>query len=212
MVRITSILFHFIYEHKQIYFYYLSDLLFPVIDIVRLAVRNESIFTLLNSMNLFDCLLPHITTSVPNQLMIIRTLANSMNHAAGRHEVDVRLAPLVEHINGIKAGSNNLQIAIATFYLNETITQTTGLANGDKCRMLTEGLIEFLKWATDLEACYRCMQALGNMTTTPFGQETSALVISVDYVMDKLRELTNTPQVEVFAKINKAGTALLAAF
>ncbi|XP_073826829.1 phospholipase A2 activator protein isoform X2 [Musca autumnalis] len=199
-------------EALQILLRWPSELLFPVIDIIRLAVRNESIFVLLNSMNFLDALLPHITTSAPNQLMIVRTLANSMNHAAGRKEVDVRLAPLVEHINNIKSGSNNLQIAIATFYLNQTITQTTGLANGDKCRILTEGLIEFLKWASDLEACYRCIQALGNMTTTPFGQETSALVISVDYVMDKLRELTNTPQVETFAKINKAGTALLAAF
>ncbi|XP_013111115.2 phospholipase A-2-activating protein [Stomoxys calcitrans] len=199
-------------EALQILMQWPSELLFPVIDIVRLAVRNESIFTVLNSMNFLDSLLPHITSSVPNQLMIIRTLANSMKHAAGREQVDSRLAPLVEHINSIKSGSNNLQIAIATFYLNQTVTQTTGLANGNKCRILTEGLIEFLKWATDLEACYRCIQALGNMTTTPFGQETSALVISVDYVMDKLRELTNTPQVEVYSKINKAGSALLAAF
>lgn len=163
-------------------------------------------------MNFLDALLQHITTSVPNQLMIIRCLANIMKHEAGRQQVDKRLAPLIEHINGIKSGSNNLQIAIATFYLNLTITQTTALANGEKCRMATEGLIELLKWATDLEACYRCIQAIGNITTTPFGQEASALVISVDYVMDKLRELTNTPQAGVFAKINTAGSALLAAF
>ncbi|XP_075153126.1 phospholipase A2 activator protein [Haematobia irritans] len=199
-------------EALQVLLRWPSELLFPVIDIVRLAVRNESIFSILNTSNFLDSLLKHITTSAPNQLMIIRTLANSMKHAAGRQQIDVRLAPLVEHINSIKTGSNNLQIAIATFYLNQTVTQTTSLANGDKCRILTEGLIEFLKWATDLEACYRCIQALGNMTTTPFGQETSALVISVDYVMDKLRELTNTPHVEVYAKINKAGSALLAAF
>lgn len=196
----------------NLFFVLCPDLLFPVIDIVRLAVRSESIFTLLNATNFLDHLLPHMTTSLPNQLMIIRCLANSMQHAAGRQQIDARLVSLVEHINNIKTGSINLQIAIASFYLNQTITQTTGLANGDKCRILTEGIIEFLKWATDLEACYRSMQALGNMTTTPFGPETSALVISVDYVMDKLREMTNTPQAGAFAKINTVGKALLAAF
>lgn len=194
------------------FFYIILELLFPVIDIVRLAVRNEAVFSVLNSMNFLDALLQHITTSAPNQLMIIRCLTNIMKHEAGRQQVDKRLAPLIKHINSIKAGSNNLQIAIATFYLNLTITQTTGLANGEKCRMVTEGLVEFLKWSIDLEACYRSMQAIGNLTTTPFGQEISALVISVDYVMDKLRELTNTPQAGVFAKINSAGTALLQAF
>ncbi|XP_046812182.1 phospholipase A-2-activating protein isoform X1 [Lucilia cuprina] len=199
-------------EALQILLRWPSELLFPVIDIVRLAVRSEAVFSLLNSMNFLDALLQHLTTSVPNQLMIIRCLANIMKHEAGRQQVDKRLAPLIEHINGIKSGSNNLQIAIATFYLNLTTTQTTSVANGEKCRMVTEGLVEFLKWATDLEACYRSMQAIGNLTTTPFGQEASALVISVDYVMDKLRELTNTPQAGVYAKINSAGTALLAAF
>jgi len=56
------------------------------------------------------------------------------------------------------------------------------------------------------------MQAIGNLTTTSCGQETIAQVVSVDYVMDKLRELTNTPQSENFSKVNSAGQALLAAF
>ena len=192
--------------------WFFLDLLFPVIDIVRLAVRSESVFAVLNSTNFLDALLAHLTTSAANQLMIIRCLANIMKHEAGRQQVDKRLAYLVERINGIKTGSNNLQIAIATFYLNLTITQTKGIANGEKCRMITEGLIESFKWAIDLEACYRSMQAIGNLTTTPFGQETSALIISVDYVMDKLRELTNTPQTGIFVKINSAGKALLSSF
>lgn len=159
-----------------------------------------------------DLIMPHLATSAANQLMIVRCFANMMNHSAGRQEIDALLSMLVNRINSIKAGSNNLQIAIATFYLNITTTQTLGIANGEKCRVVAEGIIELLKWALDLEACYRSMQAIGNLTTTPFGQETLALVVSVDYVMDKIRELTNTPQTGSFVKINSIGSALLSSF
>lgn len=177
-----------------------------------MAVRNEAVFSILNSMNFLDSLLPHITTSAPNQLMIIRCFANIMKHELGRQEVNKHVVHIIEQINRIKGGSNNLQIAIATFYLNQTIAQINGIANGDKCRFVAEGLVEFLKWVVDLEACYRSMQAIGNLTTTPFGQEISAIVISADFVMDKLKTLTNTPQSGGFVKINSAGSALLKAF
>uniref|UniRef100_A0A1A9VFP4 Phospholipase A-2-activating protein n=1 Tax=Glossina austeni TaxID=7395 RepID=A0A1A9VFP4_GLOAU len=189
-----------------------SEFLFPVFDICRLALRTESTFIILKSLDFMDLIMPHLATSAANQLMIVRCFANMMNHSAGRQEIDALLSMLVNRINSIKAGSNNLQIAIATFYLNITTTQTLGLANGDKCRVVAEGIIELLKWALDLEACYRSMQAIGNLTTTPFGQETLALVVSVDYVMDKIRELTNTPQTGSFVKINSIGSALLATF
>uniref|UniRef100_A0A1A9WIT8 PUL domain-containing protein n=1 Tax=Glossina brevipalpis TaxID=37001 RepID=A0A1A9WIT8_9MUSC len=128
--------------------------------------------------------------------MIIRCFANMLNRKAGRQEIDAFLSMLVNHINGIKVGSNNLQIAFVTFYLNVTTTQILGLANGDKC----------------LVACYRSMPAIGNLMTTTFGQETLTLLVSVDYVMDKIRELTNTPQAGSFVKINSIGSTLLATF
>ncbi|EDX16017.1 GD20165 [Drosophila simulans] len=56
------------------------------------------------------------------------------------------------------------------------------------------------------------MQAIGNLTTTSCGQETIAQVVSVDYVMDKLRKLTSTPQDKNFSKVNSVGQALLAVF
>ncbi|XP_022227828.1 phospholipase A-2-activating protein [Drosophila obscura] len=187
--------------------------LFPVIDILRLAVRNEAIFSVLsNSHDFLSIVLPQLGGAAANQLMVIRCLANSLTHHTGRQQVESQLPKIIELISGIRAGSANLQIAMATFYLNLTISQTQGVAKSDICYMVTTGVVELLKWAKDLEACYRSMQAIGNLTTTPCGQETIAQVISVDYVMDKLRELTNTPQGENFSKVNSVGQALLAAF
>ncbi|KAH8240641.1 hypothetical protein KR026_002636 [Drosophila bipectinata] len=190
-----------------------EGMLFPVLDILRLAVRNEAIFSILhNTHNFLSIVIPHLGGSAANQLMVIRCLANSLGHTTGRLHVEKQLPEITDLIAGIKAGSANLQIAVATFYLNVTISQILGVAKGEVCHVVTSGVVELLKWAKDLEACYRSMQAIGNLTTTPCGQETIAQVISVDYVMDKLRELTNTPQGENFSKVNSVGQALLAAF
>ncbi|XP_017021946.1 phospholipase A-2-activating protein [Drosophila kikkawai] len=190
-----------------------AAMLFPVLDILRLAVRNEAIFSVLNNSHSFlGIVIPQLAGSAANQLMVVRCLANSLGHAAGRQQVESRLPQIIELIAGIRAGSANLQIAVATFYLNVTIAQTLGVAKSEVCHQVTSGVVELLKWAKDLEACYRSMQAIGNLTTTPCGQETIAQVVSVDYVMDKLRELSSTPQGENFSKVNSAGNALLAAF
>ncbi|KAH8293200.1 hypothetical protein KR044_011962 [Drosophila immigrans] len=190
-----------------------SQMLFPVLDILRLAVRHEGVFTLLqNSYNILSLIMPHLNGAAANQLMVCRCLANALTHPTGRQHIQAQLPQLVELVTGIRAGSPNLQIAIATFYLNVTIAQTQGVTSSEVCQLTTTGLLELLKWAKDLEAWYRGMQAIGNLTTTSCGQETIAQVVSVDYVMDKLRELSNTPQGENFAKVNVLGQALLAAF
>ncbi|XP_016954998.1 phospholipase A-2-activating protein [Drosophila biarmipes] len=190
-----------------------AAMLFPVLDILRLAVRNEPIFTVLNnSHNFLGIVIPQLSGSAANQLMVVRCLANSLSHTSGRQQVESHLAEIIDLVGAIKTGSANLQIAVATFYLNLTIAQTVNVTKSEVCHVVTSGVVELLKWAKDLEACYRSMQAIGNLTTTSCGQETIAQVVSVDYVMDKLRELTNTPQGENFSKVNSVGHALLAAF
>ncbi|XP_030555223.1 phospholipase A-2-activating protein [Drosophila novamexicana] len=190
-----------------------AGMLFPVLDILRLAVRHEAVFSLLhNSHNFLNGVLPHLDGTAANQLMVCRCLANALTHTVGRQQIEAQLPQIIELVSCIRAGSPNLQIAIATFYLNLTISQTLGAARPDVCHVTTSGIVELLKWAKDLEAWYRSMQAIGNLTTTQCAQETIAQVVSVDYVMDKLRELTNTPQDENFTKVNLVGQALLAVF
>ncbi|KAM8717735.1 hypothetical protein ACLKA7_004439 [Drosophila subpalustris] len=190
-----------------------AGMLFPVLDVLRLAVRHEAIFSLLhNSHNFLSYVVPQLSGAAANQLMVCRCLANALTHNVGRRQIEAQLPQIIELVSGIRAGSPNLQIAIATFYLNVTISQIQGAARAEVCHVTTSGVVELLKWAKDLEAWYRSMQAIGNLTTTSCGQETVAQVVSVDNVMDKLRELTNTPQEENFAKVNLVGQALLAAF
>ncbi|XP_037958442.1 phospholipase A-2-activating protein-like [Teleopsis dalmanni] len=189
-----------------------TDKIFPVLDLTRLAVQDERIFAILNDYGFLDKILPYLKSSAPNQLMILRCLANMMCHKSGRQQIEHHLYTLLSRIKEIKSGSSNLQIAISTFYLNLTVTQTNGLAKNEQCQFINEGLIEFFKWATDLEACYRGIQAIGNLITTPIGQQIVAVVISTDFLTDKIREFANAPKTGEYAKIHSAASALLASF
>lgn len=79
------------------------------------------------------------------------------------------------------------------------------------CRLATEGLLELLKWITDLEAFYRSYQSLGNLTSTPFGTITSAQIISVDVVVDKIRDYMSAVLPSGFEKLNEVARDLTAA-
>lgn len=94
------------------------------------------------------------------------------------------------------------KIAVSSLLLNLTIVQI-GFADGAQCEQITETILDFLLWNIDLEALYRCYRGLGNLLCTPYGQTTSALVVSIDQVMDKLRENMSAPQPNGFEKINE---------
>lgn len=85
------------------------------------------------------------------------------------------------------------------------------LADQEMCRLTTEGLLELLKWISDLEAHYRSYQSLGNLTTTPFGQITSTQIISVDIVVDKIRDFMRADLPNGFEKLNEVARDLTAA-
>lgn len=85
------------------------------------------------------------------------------------------------------------------------------MADQEICRLTTEGLLELLKWIGDLEAYYRAYQSLGNLTCTPFGQITSAQIISVDVVVDKIRDFMSSVLPNGFEKLNEIARDLTSA-
>lgn len=188
--------------------------LFPVIDIIRLAVRKEAIFVaMLDKLKFLDILMPLMSSTAANQLMIIRCFTNILGHNAGRQQLDKYCNTLMDNIRLIREGNGNLQTAIASFLLNVTITELMTTARDEMCRVTTETLIEFLQWANDMEATYRAMQAIGNLMTTTYAQGVVALVVSADPLIDKIRKLTEiTPKTDELAKVNAISSALLSSF
>lgn len=179
-------------------------------DIARLAVRDQTVCTKLASAEFINLLIENMSNGPANQLMAIRCVSNMMSHDWGRGAVHARLHDIITKINRTMSGSSNLQIAVATFYLNLSVKQIEK-ADQEIVRETTEGLLEFLRWGTDLEAFYRSYQALGNLTCTPFGPITSAQIVSVEQIMDRIQKNMSDQQPSGFEKLNEVARDLVAA-
>lgn len=87
-----------------------KEILFPVLDITRLAVREQTVCSLLGSFDFITLIIENINIPPANQLMSIRCLVNMMNHGWGRGLIESRLSELVVALQNIKKGSVNLQV------------------------------------------------------------------------------------------------------
>lgn len=87
-----------------------KEILFPVLDITRLAVREQTVCSLLGSFDFISLIIENVNLPPANQLMSIRCLVNMMNHGWGRGLIESRLMELVAALQNIKKGSVNLQV------------------------------------------------------------------------------------------------------
>ncbi|XP_052870193.1 phospholipase A-2-activating protein [Anopheles cruzii] len=140
-----------------------TELIFPIMDITRLVVREPRACQELFDSAFIGVFLQHTNHLPANQLMAARCFTNMIPHQVGRNLVVENLRAIVDRLAKIRAGSNNLQIALASFYLNLSMTQLEKLSSVEFCKVLASTVAELLGWLTDHEATYRCYQALGNL-------------------------------------------------
>ncbi|KFB49117.1 AGAP008620-PA-like protein [Anopheles sinensis] len=149
---------------KFLYTNWPTEKLFPIMDITRLIVREaRACHEVFSDAAFFSTFLQHVNHLPANQLMAARCFANMLAHQAGRNVVVENIRAIVDRLNMIRGGSANLQIALASFYLNLSMTQLDKLTSVDFCRVLAGTIGELLSWLTDNEATYRAYQALGNL-------------------------------------------------
>lgn len=91
---------------------FFAENLFPVLDIVRLAVRDQATCSTLLTPDILAVIVGSITDSPANKLMSIRCLANMLQHGYGRGLIETCLSNVLIGINGTKQGSGNLQVCI----------------------------------------------------------------------------------------------------
>ncbi|CRL05013.1 CLUMA_CG018161, isoform A [Clunio marinus] len=157
-----------------------SEKLFPVLDVVRLIVRNQQICSSL-SLKFIESIMKNLTTTPPNQLMSIRALCNIIVHDWGRGIVEGNVIQITDQILKMTQGNGNLQIAIGTFFLNQSILQKDSPSD-EITTTLSIGIVKFLEWASDPEATFRVYQALGNLITF-----NSSSVLSIIKSVDRFK-------------------------
>lgn len=176
--------------------------LFPVLDILRLAVCDSNVCSKLLTQEILNLIIQNISVPPANQLMAIRILLNMLSHGYGRGLIETCLTNILVAISTTKNGSANLQIAISTLLLNLTIVQI-GYADESQCQQINESIIDFLLWNADPEALYRSYRAIGNLLCTPHAAIISAQLISTDQVMEALRNNMSAQQQYGFEQINE---------
>ncbi|GLV44358.1 Phospholipase A2 activator protein [Carabus blaptoides fortunei] len=148
--------------------YWPKDILFPVLDITRLAVRhaenNIQLGSHSNSEFFIQLLRNCIVDNVPaNKMLALRILCNMFSHTAGEtfvtnHEqlITNDLATLGDNLN------KNCQIALSTFLLNLTIALVKS-HNTVRLLALFELVAQTILKLNDPEAEFRSFVALGTI-------------------------------------------------
>lgn len=178
-----------------------EERLFPVLDVVRLVIRNQETcrrMEMTSNTRSFTSILKNLTSTPPNQLMSVRALCNVAVHDWGKKYVLVKINEICAQLGNISQGNANLQIAIATFFLNQSIFQK--VPSNEICTTLTIGAIKLLQWINDPEATFRIYQAIGNLIV--FNPST---VLSIVKTVDQLKtalEQNRTAQPEKLAEIS----------
>lgn len=106
----------FVISHKYIFqclflsFCFIPEKLFPVLDITRLAVKDQTVCSKFVTADILSIIVQNISHPPANQLMSIRCLGNMMSHGYGRGLVETCLLKILHSIICIVAGSANLQV------------------------------------------------------------------------------------------------------
>ncbi|KAG5672211.1 hypothetical protein PVAND_002355 [Polypedilum vanderplanki] len=180
-----------------------NDKLFPLLDILRLGVRNKIICEKLASI---DYVIDKISTTAANQLMSIRALSNMLIHEYGKNSVEVKIINICESISKISQGSSNLQNAIATFFLNQSILQKD-VKSEEVCTILLLELLRALDWISDPEATFKSYAAIGNLIT--FNSSATVSIIKSTENFKNSLERNRSAQYEKLAEISNELTEKL---
>lgn len=163
-----------------------DDVIFPVIDIVRLALRNEvnsSLICTKDNGKIVELCLRYLSSqnTTNNMLVSLRALANLFQHDIGASLIETNKMNILEAITGVSNSNKNIQIAIATCLLNMTILS---LSKNDEILILalSSVLSDVFISTDDVESNFRSLVAVGTLLST------SATVISKENVRQKFVE------------------------
>ncbi|XP_053603095.1 phospholipase A-2-activating protein [Plodia interpunctella] len=142
-----------------------KEILFPVLDVTRLAVRNKDInaqiFDTTHGPTFVKYLLSLLAPDnlAPNQMLAMRVLVNAFSDLPGEMLVLAARESVLHSIMCLTQLSANAQIAASSLLLNLSVS----LAQQPDSADVADCLLQLLPRATDNEAYFRGLVALGTL-------------------------------------------------
>ncbi|CAK1552863.1 unnamed protein product [Leptosia nina] len=142
-----------------------KEILFPVLDVTRLAVRNKDInaqiFDTTHGPTFVKYLLALLTpdNTAANQMFAMRVMVNAFSDLPGEMLVLAARESVVHSLICLPQMNNNAQIAAASLLLNLSVA----LGQQSDTTELVDCIIELLNKITDKEAYFRGIMALGTL-------------------------------------------------
>ncbi|XP_049866339.1 phospholipase A-2-activating protein [Pectinophora gossypiella] len=168
-----------------------KEILFPVLDVTRLAVRNKElngqIFDTTYGPTFIKYLLSLLAPdNMPaNQMLAMRVLVNAFCDLPGEMLVLAARESVVHCIMCLSHLNNNAQIAAASLLLNLSVALAQQADNVE----LADGLIHLLTRITDNEAYFRGLVALGTLLAeSPNKLQIQSKIVSNTQLHNRLKK------------------------
>ncbi|RZC40157.1 phospholipase A-2-activating protein [Asbolus verrucosus] len=153
-----------------------DEIVFPVVDVVRMAVRHKKNNEIISSANngiLIQKLMGFVNENckvVNNIIVALRTLCNLFIHEYGEDLVFEHRFDVVENVTALGSLNKNAQIALATILLNLSVAS---LKKKDELgiSVLADVIPDILSKLSDPESQFRGYVALGTLLTSPNSQQ-----------------------------------------
>ena len=178
-------------------------MVFPALDILRLSARNPRINQLLNEkQDLLEILLAFSSSSVPNCMLVFRTVAHLLMHASAAQSKIMNYRELIlSSLSAVITNTDssftkhsqwkNIEVAISTVILNfAALLHTSPSLSSIEVKsslLLTIGAI--VSKLQEEEALFRILAALGTMLKD---EESIAIARSID-INANIEHLQNIP-------------------
>lgn len=147
-----------------------DNLIFPVLDVVRMGVRHKVINEIICNNNkgiIIEKLLKILMENAMDNNIIVslRTICNLCLHENGEDLVFENRFEIVENLTSLKTLNKNGQVALATVLLNLVILT---VKRNDELgfSVMADVVPDILTKLTDMEAHFRCYVALGTLITS----------------------------------------------
>ncbi|XP_050681679.1 phospholipase A-2-activating protein [Leptidea sinapis] len=189
-----------------------KEILFPVLDITRLAVRNKDINGQMFDTTYGPTFIKYILSllvpdSLPaNQMLSMRVLVNAFSDLPGEMLVLAARESVMNSIICLPQLSNNAQIAATSLLLNLSVA----LAQQPDSVDLADCVINLLNRITDKEAYFRGLIALGTLLAeSPSKLVIQTKIVSNPHLHNKLKTDSATVADTHFAKITSCSQQIM---